>query len=367
MPAYRSPAEGEVRDAVVARLRACRPNARIIHEINCSNNGPNRIDLIAVDRAEIIAVEVKSAKDNLDRLDAQVESMRKMAHHAIAAVHEKFLVEQRTNAAAAQYQRDGEFYLKVLPKGLHLHSTHCMAWVFPEIRRAMRSVAAGYDVVLSDLVDYGTADRHGEVQAVVDFFDLEPDSAQPDIVTNPPYGALLNRFVAHALRVHRPRKMALLLNLNFVCGFDDPERNFAMDENPPARIHVFTRRLPMMHRDGWDGPEASSRMNTAWFVWEADEDGNYVGPTVINRVDWADYQDAPAIAPLSMPAGDDLYRDAVALVVAERKASCAFIQRRFGIGWNRASALVERMEREGVVSAANGGGKRDVLAEEVAA
>lgn len=143
MPAYRSAAEGEVRDAVVARLRECRPNARIIHEINCSNNGPNRIDLIAVDRAEIIAVEVKSAKDKLDRLDAQVESMRKMAHHAIAAVHEKFLVEHRTNAAAAHYERDGEFYLKTLPEGLHLHSSHCKAWVFPEIRRAIRSVAEG--------------------------------------------------------------------------------------------------------------------------------------------------------------------------------------------------------------------------------
>jgi hypothetical protein len=56
--------------------------------------------------------------------------------------------------------------------------------------------------------------------------------------------------VAHALRVHRPRKMALLLNLNFVCGFDDPERRFAIDANPPSRIHVFTRRLPMMRRLG---------------------------------------------------------------------------------------------------------------------
>ena len=37
---------------------------------------------------------------------------------------------------------------------------------------------------------------------------------------------------------------------------------------------------------------------------EADEDGNYVGPTVINRVDWADYQDAPpaAAAPASKAA-----------------------------------------------------------------
>jgi hypothetical protein len=140
-------------------------------------------------------------------------------------------------------------------------------------------------VELSDLVDYGTHDRHGELQRVEDFLKSEPHPERPDIVTNPPYGAALNAFVAHALRVHRPRKMALLLNLNFLCGFDDPDRNFAMDENPPARIHVFTRRLPMMHRDGWDGPEASSRMNTAWFVWELRGDG-YAGPTIINRVDW---------------------------------------------------------------------------------
>jgi hypothetical protein len=153
---------------------------------------------------------------------------------------------------------------------------------------------AGYEVDLADLVDYGTVDRHGVLQRVEDFLEAEAeaeaDGEQADICTNPPYGAALNRFVAHALRVHRPRKMALLLNLNFVCGFDDPERVFAMDANPPSRIHVFTRRLPMMHRDGWDGPEASSRMNTAWFVWEADEDGNYTGPTVINRVDWKDFE-----------------------------------------------------------------------------
>jgi hypothetical protein len=91
--------------------------------------------------------------------------------------------------------------------------------------------------------------------------------------------------VAHALRQHRPRKMAMLLNLNFVCGFDDPDRNFVMDEMRPARIHVFTRRLPMMHRDGWTGPEASSRMNTAWFVWEQPHERSG-RETVINRIDW---------------------------------------------------------------------------------
>lgn len=160
---------------------------------------------------------------------------------------------------------------------------------------------AGYDVAASDLVDYGTATLHGECQGVFDFLDTKVSTGR-DIVTNPPYGDVLNAFVAHALRVHRPRKMALLLNLNFLCGFDDADRRFAMDEHPPARAHVFTRRLPMMHRDGWEGPHASSSMNTAWFVWEQDRRGRYAGPTVLNRVDWKDYQDRPALPPITRTA-----------------------------------------------------------------
>jgi hypothetical protein len=169
---------------------------------------------------------------------------------------------------------------------------------------------AGYEVELSDLIDYGTADRHGEVQRVEDFCATSPrldDPDRPDIVTNPPYGADLNRFVAHALRAHRPRRMALLLNLNFLCGFDDPERCYAMDECPPATVYVFTRRLPMMHRDGWDGPEASSRMNTAWFVWELDEaTGSYDADgkrgTEIVRIDWKTFESRKPCGPLEKGA-----------------------------------------------------------------
>lgn len=163
---------------------------------------------------------------------------------------------------------------------------------------------AGYEVFLSDLVDRGAADRHGTVQHVGDFRTIDRRGAvaigmeRPcDIVTNPPYGEALNSFVAHALRVHRPRKMALLLNLNFLCGFEDPERCYAMDENPPSRVHVFTRRLPMMHRDGWDGPKAQSSMNTAWFVWELDASGTYAGQATLNRVDWKGLQDLAPLAP----------------------------------------------------------------------
>ena len=61
-------------------------------------------------------------------------------------------------------------------------------------------------------------------------------------------------------------------------------------------------------------------------------------------------------------SGDTLYDQAVALVARERKCSTSFIQRHLQIGYNRAARIVERMEAEGVVSAANHVGKREVLA-----
>jgi S-DNA-T family DNA segregation ATPase FtsK/SpoIIIE len=61
-------------------------------------------------------------------------------------------------------------------------------------------------------------------------------------------------------------------------------------------------------------------------------------------------------------SGDDLYDRAVAIVTRDRKASTSYIQRRLQIGYNRAASLMEKMEREGVVGAANHAGKRDILA-----
>ncbi|MBU4435737.1 MAG: DNA translocase FtsK [Alphaproteobacteria bacterium] len=59
---------------------------------------------------------------------------------------------------------------------------------------------------------------------------------------------------------------------------------------------------------------------------------------------------------------NDLYDNAVAVVTRDRKASTSYIQRRLQIGYNRAASLMERMEKEGVVGAANHAGKREILA-----
>jgi S-DNA-T family DNA segregation ATPase FtsK/SpoIIIE len=50
------------------------------------------------------------------------------------------------------------------------------------------------------------------------------------------------------------------------------------------------------------------------------------------------------------------------VVTREGKASTSFIQRHLSIGYNRAAKLIEQMEKEGVISAANHVGKREVLA-----
>ncbi|MGB8818065.1 MAG: DNA translocase FtsK [Rhizobiaceae bacterium] len=58
---------------------------------------------------------------------------------------------------------------------------------------------------------------------------------------------------------------------------------------------------------------------------------------------------------------DDPYDQAVAIVLRDKKASTSYIQRRMGIGYNRAASLIERMEQEGIVGPANQTGKRDIL------
>ncbi|MFY0619789.1 DNA translocase FtsK [Shimia sp.] len=61
---------------------------------------------------------------------------------------------------------------------------------------------------------------------------------------------------------------------------------------------------------------------------------------------------------------DALYDSAVAIVIQDRKCSTSYIQRKLAIGYNKAARLVEQMEDEGLVSAANHVGKREILVPE---
>ena len=60
-------------------------------------------------------------------------------------------------------------------------------------------------------------------------------------------------------------------------------------------------------------------------------------------------------------SGDELYDKAVNVVLQDKKVSTSYIQRRLAIGYNKAATLIERMEKDGVISPANHSGKREIL------
>jgi len=129
--------------------------------------------------------------------------------------------------------------------------------------------ANGHRVYATDLVDYGCPDS----ESGVDFL-MERAPWDGAIVTNSPY-KLADQFVAHALTLC-PR-VVMLLRLAFL----ESERRSPILENCGlARVHVFRKRLPMMHRHGWQGPRASSSIAFAWFVWDRD----HRGKTELDRI-----------------------------------------------------------------------------------
>ena len=82
------------------------------------------------------------------------------------------------------------------------------------------------------------------------------------IVTNPPY-KIADAFVQNALRLSD--YTAMLLPLAYLEGI---ERRGWLPESPLARVHVFSYRVPMMHRDGYEGKKARNTRAFAWFVWD---------------------------------------------------------------------------------------------------
>lgn len=73
-----------------------------------------------------------------------------------------------------------------------------------------------------------------------------------------------------------------------------------------------------------------------------------------------------SIAGFDSPRGgdeyDELYDEAVKIVTESRRPSISHVQRRLRIGYNRAACLIEQMERDGVLSAMQSNGTREVLA-----
>jgi hypothetical protein len=133
--------------------------------------------------------------------------------------------------------------------------------------------AHGHEVIGSDLVDYGRPDCFSRRDFLMEW--KVPDGCE-GIVTNPPH-KLAEEFVAHALKLC-PR-VIMLMRLAF---FESDRRDYILENCGLQRILCFRKRLPMMHRKGWEGRKANSGMAFAWFIW----DRSHTGPTTIERISW---------------------------------------------------------------------------------
>jgi hypothetical protein len=133
--------------------------------------------------------------------------------------------------------------------------------------------AAGHEIIGSDLVDYGDPTHFYRRDFLME---LKAPVGCEGVVMNPPF-KLAEEFIAHALDLS-PMVVALL-RLAFL---ESERRTPILEGRGLARIHVFRRRLPMMHRHGWEGRKANSGMAFAWFVW----DRGHAGPTTIDRISW---------------------------------------------------------------------------------
>jgi S-DNA-T family DNA segregation ATPase FtsK/SpoIIIE len=65
--------------------------------------------------------------------------------------------------------------------------------------------------------------------------------------------------------------------------------------------------------------------------------------------------------PVDLSAQDNLYNDAVRIVVCEGRASTSLLQRRLSIGYGRAAKLIDMMYGNGLVGPAEGSKPREVL------
>lgn len=76
---------------------------------------------------------------------------------------------------------------------------------------------------------------------------------------------------------------------------------------------------------------------------------------------WPEISAWRALPPPEPPSDLTLIAQARALIVADRRPSTSYLQRKLQIGYNKAASLMEALEREGVVSAPNAAGKREIL------
>ena len=113
------------------------------------------------------------------------------------------------------------------------------------------------------------------------------------------------------------------------------------------------------------GPFVSDEEVQAVVDWLRENGGEPdYNPEVLEEPEEGGTGSAIMDAMLGTSTGDkdeDLYAQAMAVILRDKRASTSYLQRRLKVGYNKAATLIERLEEEGVISAPNHAGKRTIL------
>ena len=129
---------------------------------------------------------------------------------------------------------------------------------------------AGFEVSATDLIYRECENSFHDMDFLAQTKNFNDTDA---IITNPPY-KIATEFVEHSLKL--APYSAFLLRLTFL---ESARRTKLFVDNPLACVYVFSSRLPMMHRHGWEGPKTTSTTAYAWFVWDKKR-------TEKNKISW---------------------------------------------------------------------------------
>jgi hypothetical protein len=148
--------------------------------------------------------------------------------------------------------------VETLPQ--HLWEPQCG---YGAIVRILRT--AGHDVVASDHRAYGSPP---DQDFVADFLTTTaaPEGVEAAVM-NPPFSKAAEH-IRHALTLCP--KVFVLVRLAFLES--TTARRDIMEGGQLARVHVFRKRLPRMHRHGWTGRKSSAKEGYAWCVWDRAHD-----------------------------------------------------------------------------------------------
>ena len=140
------------------------------------------------------------------------------------------------------------------------------------ISRVLKS--KGFNVIASDLVPHEGRDNY--IETGIDFL-MESKTQAEIIITNPPY-KLADKFIRHGLALG-----CRVIVLQRLMAIEGKNRSDIID-NHLRSIYAGIERLPMMHRDGWEGKKTNS--SGAPFAWFDFRPYPLITPITLHRISW---------------------------------------------------------------------------------